>query len=92
MFQKNFKNLGAVNLSDSKYDSVTQRFLKTYEKLEKRYDEHTPLEQIYKEAIDMFMREREQQSGSFSSAFKEVERESKTKSSLKINLDSVLKE
>lgn len=92
MFHKNNKQLGAVNLSDTKYKTATQTFIGIYKKLEDQYNGTAPDQQIYQEALELFKRERQNKAAAgLTEAFQEAS-DAKQKSNVNIDVKDIFKE
>lgn len=91
-FQKHNKQIGAVNLNDTKYKTPTQTFIDIYKKLDNQYKGTAPEEQICSEAFELFKREKQikvEAGQSLSNAFREV---SNPKVNVNVDVKDLFKE
>ncbi|XP_044253584.1 probable 28S ribosomal protein S23, mitochondrial [Tribolium madens] len=93
IFHRNNKKIGATHLLDTKYKTLTQKFIESYRTIQAQYGDSGTEEQIYKEAIDLLKKNQEikkdEDDVSLSTAFKESLKEQKAK--LKINVSDIFK-
>ncbi|CAH1994536.1 unnamed protein product [Acanthoscelides obtectus] len=98
MFHRNNKHIGATNMFNHNYKTLTQRFIDTYQKVEQQYAGNATEEQIYKEAIGILKSEfeskkekaaveHEEESVSLSSQFRQAQSALDAQAKSKINLD-----
>nr|CAI5823206.1 unnamed protein product [Callosobruchus analis] len=104
IFHRNNKQIGATNMFNTTFKTLTQRFIDTYQKVEQQYGGNATEEQIYKEAIGILKTEsesriqkvtehEEEESISLSSAFKEAQSalDAQAKSKLQVNISDIFK-
>ncbi|KAJ8955727.1 hypothetical protein NQ318_008599 [Aromia moschata] len=96
VFHRNNKYIGAANMFNNHYKSLTQKFIEKYHVIEDQYKGEGTKEQIYADAIESLKREKENQKEatveevepiSLSTAFKEAKSSQKNVQETKINLD-----
>lgn len=79
-------------MSNNKYRTASQIFIDNYKKLDDQYKGTVPEEQIYREALELFKREKQnkiEMSESLSDAFREV---SKSKVNVNVDVKDLFKE
>nr|CAH7748660.1 unnamed protein product [Callosobruchus chinensis] len=104
MFHRNNKQIGATNMFDTTFKTLTQRFIETYQKVEQQYGGTATEEQIYKEAIGILKTEgesrkekatqnEEEESVSLSSAFRQAQStlDAQAKAKLHVNISDIFK-
>ncbi|VEN54346.1 unnamed protein product [Callosobruchus maculatus] len=104
MFHRNNKQIGATNMFNTTFKTLTQRFIETYKKVEQQYGGNATEEQIYKEAIGILKAEgesrkekvtehEEEEPVSLSSAFRQAQStlDEQAKSKLRVNVSDIFK-
>ncbi|XP_018324660.1 probable 28S ribosomal protein S23, mitochondrial [Agrilus planipennis] len=62
IFHKRNKQIGITNMFNSSSQTVTQRFIQCFQKLQKEYETSVPVEKVYEEAVEMLQKERQKKS------------------------------
>lgn len=91
-FHKNYKQIGAINLTSTKYKTTTQSFIDIYKKLEEQYQGGAPHEKICQEALELLKREKQiktEATASLSDAFQEA---SQPKQKLTVDVKDIFKD